>query len=278
MAFRSNGPVTLSLPAFRGVTRNLVLVSVVMFFVLALLRVSAPGLAGRAIFLLGLHPAHVIPFAWQPLTYSFVNMDLLSTAFALLSIWFFGAALEDDMGSRWLAEYYFVATIVGGILACVVALAFGGGGWLSRLDSTGGMWAAVMAFVLAYARFQPEQRIQLMFVLSVKARHLAAIYLLVYLALALVGGDRFGAVTVVCVALAGFLYIRFAPRRGVRFLASETLYGWRNAWYRAKRRRAAKKFQVYMRGQGRDVNIDSSGRYVDLDAEKRDPKDKRWMN
>jgi hypothetical protein len=120
-----------------------------------------------------------------------------------------------------------------------------------------------------------------MFLITLKARHVAAIYLLVDLALAFLSNDRFAAVTVLCVALAGFLYLRFTPRKGLRFVASETLFGWRNAWYRAKRRRAAKKFQVYMKKQGRDVNIDASGRYIDLDDKKRNPQnpnDKRWMN
>ena len=52
----------------------------------------------------------------------------------------------------------------------------------------------------------------------------------------------------------------------------------RNAYYRAKRRRAAKKFTVYMRKQGKDVSLDEDGRYVDPDGKPRDPNDKRWMN
>jgi hypothetical protein len=54
------------------------------------------------------------------------------------------------------------------------------------------------------------------------------------------------------------------------------LFGLRNRYYRAKRRRAAKKFQVYMRKQGKDVSIDSSGRYIGLDDD--DPDDRRRMN
>jgi membrane associated rhomboid family serine protease len=274
----------LALPAFRGVTRQLVLAAVIVYFALAVLGLVAPRIEVTLIDLFSLSPAHVVPFLWQPLTYSFVTpgSSLLSFIFALLSIWFFGSMLEDDLGGRWLAEYFFVSTVAGGFLACLVAVLIGGNGaWISHQSVTSGMWPAVMAILLAYARFYPDQPLQLMFVISIKARHLAAIYLLVYLALALIGGDRFSAVTVLCVTLAGFLYIRLAPRRGVRFLASETVFGWRNAWYRAKRRRAAKKFQVYMRKQGKDVNIDSSGRYVGMDDEKRnprDPNDKRWMN
>jgi hypothetical protein len=49
----------------------------------------------------------------------------------------------------------------------------------------------------------------------------------------------------------------------------------RNEYYRWKRRRAARKFQVYMRKQNRDVNFDENGKYIDPD---KDPNDRRWMN
>ena len=51
----------------------------------------------------------------------------------------------------------------------------------------------------------------------------------------------------------------------------------RNSYYRYKRRRAARKFEVYMGKQGRKVNFDKDGRYLGPDEHK-DPTDKRWMN
>jgi hypothetical protein len=73
-------------------------------------------------------------------------------------------------------------------------------------------------------------------------------------------------------ALAGLAYIRLAPRRGLSFGLSERWYGLRNGYYRWKRRRAARKFEVYMRSQGRNVRLDSKGRQIDDD-----PNDKsRW--
>jgi hypothetical protein len=48
-------------------------------------------------------------------------------------------------------------------------------------------------------------------------------------------------------ALFGYLYIKAAPRRGFAFAGAERLYGIRNGYYRWKRRKAAKKFEVYMR-------------------------------
>jgi hypothetical protein len=53
---------------------------------------------------------------------------------------------------------------------------------------------------------------------------------------------------------------------------SEQWYGMRNRYYRWKRRRAARKFEVYMRSQGKTVRFDGQGRQIDDDADDK----KRW--
>jgi hypothetical protein len=73
-------------------------------------------------------------------------------------------------------------------------------------------------------------------------------------------------------ALAGWLYIRMAPRRGISFLISERWYALRNSYYRWKRRRTARKFEVYMKSQGRTVRFDGNGRQLDDDPDDK----KRW--
>ena len=76
-------------------------------------------------------------------------------------------------------------------------------------------------------------------------------------------------------ALAAILYVRMAPRRGFGFALSEQWYGLRNRYFRWKRRRAASKFQVYMKKQGRTVRFDGQGRLLDEDREDHDDR-KRW--
>jgi hypothetical protein len=76
----------------------------------------------------------------------------------------------------------------------------------------------------------------------------------------------------------GYVYTKFAPRRGMAHGLSERYFSVRNNYYRWKRRRAAKKFSVYMRKQNREVHFDKDGRYVDPDELRKDPNDKRWMN
>ena len=65
--------------------------------------------------------------------------------------------------------------------------------------------------------------------------------------------------------LFGYLYLKFLPRKGLMLSASESYFGYRNDYYRWKRRRAAKKFEVYMRQHDRDVHFDEHGNYVPPD-------------
>jgi len=140
------------------------------------------------------------------------------------------------------------------------------------------MWPAVLALLVAYAYYHAEEKLRFNFIFEVKAKYLAAGYVAFYLIAAMLSGDRLGAVTALCVALSGYIFLRLAPRKGLRFTVSEKWFSMRNAYYRAKRRRAAKKFTVYMKEQGKDVSIDPDGRYVDPSGTPRDPNDRRWMN
>src|SRR5437773_922354 len=65
--------------------------------------------------------------------------------------------------------------------------------------------------------------------------------------------------------LFGFLYIKFLPKRGLTLGISERYFSLRNAYYRWKRRRAARKFEVYMREHNRTVEFDEHGNYIPPD-------------
>jgi hypothetical protein len=111
----------------------------------------------------------------------------------------------------------------------------------------------------------------LFFTIGIKARYMVAIYALVSIAM-LFGEQRMYAFAQLGGALAGCC--TSARRRGAAFsLAfSERWYGLRNRYYRWKRRRASRKFEVYMRSQGRTVRFDGQGRQIDEDPDDK----KRW--
>jgi hypothetical protein len=259
MAFRSNSPISLVFPPFRGVTRRIILIALCAYLGLAAIGLFSPDLEGVLRGPLVLSGKALHPLIWQFVTYPFVGEGLLSVAFAM-------------------------PTIGGGVVASLLSRAAEGHiPGLGMGFATAGLWPAVLAVLVAYARFHAEDQINFSFLFTIKAKYIAAIYVLFYLALALIGGDRFGALVALCNALAGYGFLRLAPRRGFRVGVSERWFALRNLYYRAKRRRAAKKFTVYMRKQGKDVSLDEDGRYVDPEGKPRDPNghdpnDKRWMN
>jgi hypothetical protein len=112
---------------------------------------------------------------------------------------------------------------------------------------------------------------------AIKAKYLVIVYMLIEVALLLSGGPPLAYFVILGGAAIGFFFARRAPRRGMSMAFSEGLYGIRNNYYRWKRRRASRKFEVYMRKQNRDVRFDSEGRYIEPD-ERRDPNDRSWMN
>lgn len=280
MAFRSNSPIMLALPPFRGVTRRIILTALISYFVMLVLSLFVEPIEALLVDHLMLHPEDLRHgMIWQLLSYPFMSESFLGVLLSGMSIWFFGSALEDDRGAGWFKEYFLVATIGGGLL--VSALASVLGPHVPGLDitqRTSGLWPAVLAIMLAYARYHANEEIRFNFIFKLKAKYLVAIYLVFYFAVVLIGGDRIGALTALCTALCGYGFLMLAPRRSLRFTVSEKWFRARNSYYRAKRRRAAQKFTVYMREQGKDVNIDPSGRYIDPDGNARDPHDKRWMN
>ena len=280
MAFRSNSPISLVFPPFRGVTRRIILIALGVYLGLAIIGLFSRELAGTLNYLILLQPDKALhPLIWELVTYPFGGRGLLSVAFAMLSMWFFGSTLEDELGSLWLSEYFLIATIGGAAIASALSMAAEGHiPGLGTGTSAEGLWPAVLAVLVAYGRLHAEEQVKFNFFFTLKAKYLAAIYVLFYVGSALIGGDRFGALLALSNALAGYVFLRLAPRRGFRVGVSERWYALRNSFYRAKRRRAAKKFKVYMRKHGEDVRVDDEGHYVDPNGKPRDPNDKRWMN
>jgi membrane associated rhomboid family serine protease len=272
-----SGPISLALPAFEGTTRKLILLNVGAFFGLLILRWLAPQLEAVLHSHLILEPLAVVHGEiWQLLTYSFIEQGILGILFGMLTLWFTGSLLEPSFGGRWLAELYLTSVIGGAILASAISFTHILG--LRPDVGAAGAWSGIFGLMVAIAMIFGDQEFLLWFVLRIKAKYMVAIYILIAVALLLKQADTFNALIQLSGALCGALYVKFAPRRGLAFGLSEQYFGVRNRYYRWKRRRAARKFEVYMRKQNREVHFDKDGRYVDPDELRKNPNDKRWMN
>jgi membrane associated rhomboid family serine protease len=274
---RRTGPISLTLPSFGGAVRRLILINVGAFFALAVLSWVSPSINRFLLAHLMLEPLAVVHGQiWQLATYSIINPGILSILFSMLTLWFTGSLLEGAYGSRWLTELYWTSVIGGAIIASAVSFTHVFG---LRPDVPAiGAWAGIFGLLVAIAMLFGDQEFLLWFLVRIKAKYMVAIYILIAIAVLLKEADSFGALLQLSGALAGFLFVRFAPRRGFVFGVSEGFFGLRNSYYRYRRRRAARKFEVYMRKQNREVHFDKDGRYIDPDELRRDPNDKRWMN
>jgi membrane associated rhomboid family serine protease len=246
---------------------------------------AAPQLALVVLSYFSLSPALLLHGSvWQLATYSFINAGVLHVAFNMLTLWFIGSYLESSQGSSWLLKLYFSSVIGGGLIGS--ALCFLHFLNSSPVSFTTGSDAAIFGLLAAFAvLFGDLEMYMFPLPLTVKARYLVIVYMLIEIAFLLSGGPKLTYFTILGGALLGLLYSR-QNRRGSRTrssslsLSSSLNDGYlnlRNNFYRWKRRRAARKFEVYMRKQNRDVRFDDEGRYIEPE-EKRDPNDRRWMN
>ncbi len=266
------GSMPFAFPDFSGATRRLVLANLVAFFALILSQFAFHTSASRLAGLLSFVPSAFLHGAlWQPFTYSFIHPSLVGTLFELLSLWFLASFLEPGHGGSWVTALYGVAVLGTALSAAGLYVIGERLGWEIAQVPLYGCIGGIFGLLIAIGVLYGDTQFLLFFAIGIKARYLAAIYALITFAM-LFGESRMYAFAQLGGAVAGLLYIKLAPRRGFSFAMSERWYGMRNQYYRWKRRRAGRKFEVYMKKQGRTMRFDSRGRQIEDD-----PNDKsRW--
>jgi membrane associated rhomboid family serine protease len=269
-----NTSFEMGLPPFRGAVKQIILASTAIYIVLLLLLSFAPNV-GNSVFVLGvLQPQRIHEgWLWQFVTYAFMYQDPLDFVLSLVGIYFIGGAVEDQIGWGRFYGLFFGSVIFAGVVGYGLSLT----GVIAQ-GAAMGSGAAADAILMVFYLFNRNAPIMLFpipiqipvkwIVVGIAALEIA--YLLLYhFALQF------------CVILLGLLggYVWFAifARRRVSPGLSERLYGMRNAYYRWKRRRAARKFQVYMRKHDRNVYFDEYGNYKPPD-DKRDDGRGGWVN
>ncbi len=264
--------IPLGFPGFTGATRRLVFLNLAAYFFLLLLGFAARSTAIDVAAECSLIPQLFLHGAlWQPITYSFVHLGLLQTLLELLSLWFLVGFLEGYRSSSWVSGLY-AASVLGtafsGAAIWEIADLLGRGVPVQLYGCMGGIFGLLVAIGVLYG----ETEFMMFFLINIKAKYLAIIYALIAFAM-LFSQSWIYAVAQLGGAVAGLLFIRYAPHKGLSVGVSEWFYGLRNRYYRWKRRRAGRRFEVYMRKQGRDVRLDNRGRQID----DTDPNDKsRW--
>jgi len=269
-----NTSFEMGLPPFRGAVRQLILASTAIYVVLLLLLSFKPDVA-NLVFTLGvLQPERIHHgWLWQFLSYAFMYRDPLDFVLSLVGIYFIGGAVEDQIGTGRFYNLFFSSLIVAAIGGYFLSLT----GQIAQGIAMGSGAAADAILMVFYLlnRNAPIMLFPIPIQIPVKwivvgIAGLETAYLLLYhFALQF------------CVVLlglgAGYLWYMLFLRRRVSLGLSERIYGMRNSYYRWKRRRAARKFQVYMRKHDRNVYFDEYGNYKPPD-DKRDDGRGGWVN
>ena len=220
---------------------------------------------------LGLVPRTVVfHFAiWQLVTYSFIHVGFWHWFGNMLGIWMFGSTFEASWGMRRFLELFFTGVVGAALTTIILSFAHilitpDGG----TVGASGGVFAILMAFGMVFGE---NEIMMIPFPFLIKAKYFVLILIVVTVAFAISGGGSTAYLAHLGGLLFGYLYVKFAPARGVsgKFSLSEWFYGLSNSYYRWKRRRAARKFEVYMRQHDRDVQFDEHGNYIPPEDEAR---------
>ncbi len=285
--------MSLSFPPFTRAVKQLLIANGAIFLLFWVLRAfdltaaigdwaySHLGLAGYAV---------VHGEIWQLITYSFLHYGILHLLFNMLALWMFGAQLEQDWGYSLFMQFYFFC-VVGAALV-TVAVSFTGLLGVSPLTLTVGASGGIYGLLLAFGMLHGNSEVMLFplpFLIKAKYFVVGIIFLALYGALSSAhgGGQSIAYMAHLGGLVFGYIWLKFVPRRGFGYAASERAFGLRNSYYRWKRKRAARKFEVYMRKHDRsdykhDDYFDEFGNFRDPSA--RDPGKKNgdtrppWVN
>jgi membrane associated rhomboid family serine protease len=273
--------ISLSLPPFTRWVKRLILVYAAIYLLMVVTEVAFPFAHDWARVYLGLIPKLVVHgMVWQLITYSFLHFQLLHLLFNALALWMFGSQLESDWGSKRFVEYYFFCTVAAALTTVAVSYIHVPG--LSPVTTTIGASGGIYGLLVAFGVLYGESEI-MMFPLPflIKAKYF--VWGIVFLTLVGAIQETGGVANFAHLGglLFGYLYLKFLPRKGLMLSASERYFSVRNEYYRWKRRRAAKKFEVYMSKHDRKVEFDEHGNYIppDDDPRKGDGGSKSgWVN
>lgn len=266
-----NTSATLGFPRFYGAVRNLIIINAALFVMLLLLWSFAKN-QGLYVLLHGVLAPETIRqgWVWQFLTYGFLHLDPFNFLLSMLGIYFIGSAVEAQTGPRRFIELYLVSLIGAGLVGFLLSFTrvFAQG---SAMGSGPAANALLMVFYLLYrdARVMPmfipipiPIKYIVIFTAAVEGAYLLLTHFSLMMSVQLLGMGT------------GYVWYRFMWRRlNIFGFFGDQAASFQNRYHRWKRRRAGKKFQVYMKKHNQDAKD-----YFDEYGNFRPPEDKDKKN
>jgi membrane associated rhomboid family serine protease len=251
---RSYARPYLGVPSLPPGVKWLIIINVAIF----LLGWAIPGLERTLTLYFALIPSFVVKklFVWTIVTYLFLHGSIWHILFNMLSLWMFGSELETTWGTRGFLRFYFFCGAGAGVCVVVMNYLFS-----NPNIPTIGASGAIYGILLAWAVLWPDRIILMSFLFPIKVKYFVMIFgAIAFLnsfnansgvsEFAHLGGMAFG-----------YAYLKMPRRsgsraggRGIGYAPSprfDPIGAMRRSYQAWKLARAKKKFQVYMKKQGR---------------------------
>lgn len=245
-----NSSVSIGLPPFRGTLRNIIIVSTAIYVALVLLHAFQTAMWAKVWLLSVLEPQLVRHgMVWQLLSYGFVDFDPRSFLFTMLGVYFLGSAVQERIGSKAFLELYLSSLVCSGILGFLLSL--------TGVMAQGPVWGAGVAanaILMVFYLLNRDAPIMLLFIpIPIPVKYIVIFTAAVEGAYFFLTKFELFYLALLLGMVSGYLWYRFAWRRAtVTGMLSGRISGLRDSYYRWKRRRAGKKFQVYMKKHNQD--------------------------
>jgi len=262
------GNFEFGLPRFHGAVRSLTLLLVGVWLTILLLTVVQRSDAQLLEAVTVLIPQQALQhgWVWQLFTYPLIHVDPLHIFTVLLALYFIGSAVQERTGHRAFYQLFILSSMIAGLAGSLLSLT-GVIGHGSALGAGAAVNAILMVFYLLY---RGSSIMLFPFPFSIPVHW-------VVIAIGAIEGAYFilsGYALFYLVQLlglgAGYVWYSYIWRRAALGAVFQGKLAISNAYYRWKRRRAAKKFQVYMRKHQQDPK-----QYFDEYGNFRPPDDDR---
>lgn len=267
----------MGFPPLRGAVREIIIASTAIYIFILLAMAFARPLAQSVLELCILDPSHVRAGAiWQFVTYAFMYVDPIQFLLSLLGIYFLGWTVEDRIGRGAFYGLFFGSVVLAGLAGFGLSFV----GPVAR-GSAMGCGAAANAILMVFYLFNRGAPIMLFPIpIQIPVKWIVLFTAAIETAYLLLSGFALFYWVLLLGLGAGYIWYTLFLTRKSSVQVSEKYYSLRNSYYRWKRRRAARKFEVYMRDHNRTVTFDEHGNYIPPDdADKKNGGSKSgWVN
>ncbi len=185
---------------------------------------------------------------WQLFTYMFLHdpFGFGHILFNMLTLWMFGKDLELAWGTRRFLKFYFLCGIGAGVCVVVMNYLFGDPG-TSTIGASGAIYGLLMAFGMTY----PDSTVLFSFLFPIKAKYFVMIIGAIAFLSSFGANNGVSNVAHLGGMAFGYIYLKSEHLLGGRRGGFDLVTTLRMRYKQWQVERARRKFQVYMKKQGR---------------------------